>query len=738
MPAERTSDRAASSPGAGAPSSSQPTEGSHVIRLDVAPDFVAGLAKLKKPVIGIEELVWNALDADATRADVVLRRGLLGGLDAIVVEDNGHGMAPDERERSFGVLGGSAKRLRHRSPGGRILHGREGKGRFRAFGLGTRVTWTSRYKENEAVSEWSIKASATNLCAFEFSDPVAATNAKTGTIVTVTNVDASLGVLASINSRLDLLTRLALYLRAYPKAVVVYDGERLDISKVQDRTDHYDLVVDAPDGTPTKAKLTVIEWSPEMDRKLYLCSSEGMTRTEATADVRAKSFNFTAYLSSAVFDDMDTGAVELAEMNPVVARLIDGARSTLREHFIRRKKERLEEVIAAWKAEGVYPYADPPANPVAKAEREVFEICAISIHQRLPGWATGEMENRKLTLWLLRQALETSPSSLQTILREVLNLPKYQQDDLADLLQKTKLEAIIKATRVVADRLSFLTALERLLFDKEYKNRLLERSQLQRMLVNELWIFGEQYAMGIDDQSLKALLEVHARFLDRKVLAETVKDINGDDAIPDLMLWRRYPDRTAGRYEHLVIELKRPKKSLGQGELSQIENYALTVAADERFDKANTKWTFVLLGDDLTTFAKEKCEQNNRPFGLIVQKPNVEVWVKKWAEITQDCKWRHEFYREKLELEVHPTQQRTSRRSTRSTSRRSGRCPLRVQLTGRQARFQASRHPPRRQRLRSCRGPAKPRRGSPARRRRAVPDFQVRLVVGEELARVGS
>jgi hypothetical protein len=624
---------------------------SHLIRLDVAHDFVAGLANLKKPIIGVEELVWNSLDADATSVEVILRRGLLDGLDAILVQDDGHGMAPDEKEKSFGVLGGSAKRLRTHSPDGRILHGREGKGRFRAFGLGTRVNWTSRFREKGVVSEWSIQANASNLCAFEFSDPVHKPGAATGTTVTVTNVDASLGVLGSENARFDLLTRLALYLRAYPKAVVRYDGQKLDIGQVQKRTDSYELAVDTPGGTQD-AKLTIIEWTPDMDRKLYLCTSEGMTRKEATADIRAKDFNFTAYLSSRIFDEMDTGAIELAEMNPIVTRLVDEARSTLREHFIRRKKERLEEVIAAWKAEGVYPYPDPPASPVAKAEREVFEICAISVHQRLPGWAAGEVDNRKLTLSLLRQALETNPSSLQTILREVLNLPKYQQEDLADLIQKTRLGSIITATKVVSDRLSFLHALERLLFDKEYKNRFLERSQLQRMLVNELWVFGEQYTLGLDDQSLKALLESHAKLLERKVLAEVVKDINGEDAIPDLMLWRRYADRTVGRYEHLVVELKRPKKTLGQAELSQIENYALTVAADERFDKGNTKWTFVLLGNDLTSFAQEKCDQEGRPFGLIVQKPHVEVWVKKWATIIQDCKWRHEFYRERLDLEV--------------------------------------------------------------------------------------
>jgi hypothetical protein len=499
---------------------------SHLIRLDVAHDFVAALAKLKKPIIGIEELVWNSLDADAKRVEVILRRGPLDGLDSIIVQDDGHGMAPDEKEKSFGILGGSAKRVRSHSPGGRRLHGRDGKGRFRAFGLGTRVTWTSRFKEKKLVSEWSITANATNLCAFQFSDPVERTGASTGTTVTVTNVDASLGVLGSDSARLDLLTRLALYLRAYPKAVVVYDGAKLDIGQVQERTDIYDVAVDAPDGTPINAKLTVIEWTPDMERKFYLCTSEGMTRTEVTADVRAKNFNFTAYLSSPILDEMDAGAVEVAEMNPLVARLIDGARATLREHFIRRKKERMEEVIAAWKAEGVYPYLEPPASPVAKAEREVFEICAISVHQRLPGWATGEMENRKLTLLLLRQALETSPSSLQTILREVLNLPKYQQDDLADLLQRTRLESIIKATKVVSDRLAFLGALERLLFDKEYKNRLLERSQLQRMLVSELWVFGEQYMLGSTTNRSRRCWRAtprssNARFLPRRSRTST-------------------------------------------------------------------------------------------------------------------------------------------------------------------------------------------------------------------------
>lgn len=624
-----------------------------VLKLDVSHEYVAGLAKLKKPVLGIEELIWNALDADATSVEVTFRRNAMDGLERIVVHDDGLGIDPDDKDIAFGQLGGSPKRLQGRSPSGRILHGKEGKGRFKAFGLGSRVEWRSNYRRTDGhIFGWTLAGDSSDLRLFRPGTATPSPSSSTGTTVTISNVDVSPTALTSDAARLELLTRLALYLRAYPQIRVVYNGEALDIAKVQQRTDNFEIDASLPDGTRVTGTLTVIEWTPDVERRLYLCTADGLARKEASVNIHAKGFNFTAYVKSETISVLSEAEVEVAEMDPRVVHLLDVARSRLREHFDARKQERLEEVVAGWKADGIYPYKEEPASPVARAEREVFEICAINIHQRLPGFDKVEPENKKLTMRLLRQALETSPSSVQMILREVLNLPRHHQDELAELLQRTKLASIIRAAKVVSDRLTFVQSLEMLLFDKGYRNRLLERSQLQRILVNELWIFGEQYELGLDDKSLKTLLENHARILGRSVLAEEVKDINGDEAIPDLMLYRRYADRTYGRYEHLVVELKRPKRDLNADDISQIEKYAYAIAEDPRFDKGNTKWTFVLIGDDLAPFAKSRCEQHDRPFGLIDQKPNLDIWVKKWATIIQDCKWRHEFYRSELDLEV--------------------------------------------------------------------------------------
>jgi hypothetical protein len=171
---------------------------SGVLKLDVAPEFVAGLAKLKKPILGIEELIWNALDADANNVEVVLKRNTMDGLDRIIITDDGHGMKPTEKEIAFGRLGGSPKRLQGRSPDGRVLHGKEGKGRFRAFGLGARAEWRSRYRdEKKEILEWRISGDATNLCNFPHEEPKPSGVSNTGTTVTITNVDMSLAALSS-------------------------------------------------------------------------------------------------------------------------------------------------------------------------------------------------------------------------------------------------------------------------------------------------------------------------------------------------------------------------------------------------------------------------------------------------------------------------------------------------------------------------------------------------------------
>lgn len=101
------------------------------INVEVRPDFLERQAKAQ-PIHALAELISNGLDADATTINVEIEYDALGGMSKIVVTDNRHGMPRAEASHLFQNLGGSWKRQRLGTLGlNRILHGQEGRGRFK-------------------------------------------------------------------------------------------------------------------------------------------------------------------------------------------------------------------------------------------------------------------------------------------------------------------------------------------------------------------------------------------------------------------------------------------------------------------------------------------------------------------------------------------------------------------------------------------------------------------------------
>lgn len=626
----------------------------HKLELAVATDHVEKLTKFKKPILAVEELVWNSLDADATEVRVELTESRLGGLERLTIRDNGHGITPSVCDEAFGSLGGSPKLKKSLSPDGRQIHGSSGEGRFKAFGLGPQVIWSSCYSENDTLYHFKVSGRRSNLKEFDVSDPKKGGDA-TGVSVEI-RPNQTLHALLDTEACVDELSRrLALYLRKYPDIKVFYDGSLIDPSKIEDRTSSYGFEVQIADRDAISAELTIIEWTCPTDRALYLCDTAGFARDERPPRIQAKGWEFTAYVKSELVEELDqSNAFALEDLHPGVKALLDSSKSLLRTHFRKREEEEASHLVAHWREEEVYPYGDDSAGPLEEAEREVFNVCAVKVHEYLPSFEESDKKSKRLTFRLLKQALEANPTSLQTILREVLALPEEQQDELAKLLERTKLSAIINASQVVLGRLDFLASLDSLLFG-DYKSQLLETSQMQQILLRELWIFGEQYGLGVDDQSLRSLLEKHLEVLGRDALvpgSEAVRDLEGKSRRVDLMLHQRFPSGQPECFEHLVIELKRPSVRIGQKEISQIEQYAFKVADDERFDKTKVSWNFVLLGNALDSFANKKCSESGRDFGHIHLSDSLNIYVKPWSSVIDPAKWRYEFYRDQLAVEI--------------------------------------------------------------------------------------
>ena len=184
-----------------------------------------------------------------------------------------------------------------------------------------------------------------------------------------------------------------------------------------------------------------------------------------------------------------------------------------------------------------------------------------------------------------------------------------------------------------------------------------ERTQFQNILTEELWVFGEQYAFGCSEKTLRNVLLAHINYIGRNKLVGDdevgeVTDDKGKTRRFDIMLHRTYSGLPS-HFNHLIIELKRPSLTIGQNELNQISGYAYAVSRDDRFDKEKTRWDFVLLGTKLDSYAEEKTNPSDRLPGHYETSQNgkVNVYVKTWASIIQDARWRYQFYKEKMRLE---------------------------------------------------------------------------------------
>lgn len=620
--------------------------------VEVDADQFERLARPTQPLPAVAELVWNALDAEASAVTVTIARTDLGAVEYVLVTDDGHGMTNEEAIRDFRKLGGSWKKTgtagRLSRNGERSLHGSRGEGRFRAFALGRSAAWTTIARDSEGELERTVISGSMDSAEFVVSDAEQLATGDPGTTVRLIQPREHAGRLLATDASTWLTSRFAVYLVKYPHVDVVFDGTRLDPDSIVENRFETDLddVGGGDHGTP---RLRILEWKPEITSiraSLVLCDENGVALHEVEDIPTGPDISFTAYVAWQGFAAHKNDLI-LADLgNPVLGPVVDAARQAIRGYLDTRAQEQRVEIIERWKAENVYPYAGRATTPIDQHERRVFDAVAITASSAVP----REPKAAKLSLRLIKSALAESPDALFRVLSEVLDLTPEQLADFARLLERTTLASLIHTSKLVTGRLDFLDDLEGMLFDADKKKHLLERKELHRILANgRTWVFGEDYGLAVDDKGLTKVLEAHLALLGSEApVLHPVKDTEGHTRIVDLMLSRA--SFAADKRQHLVVELKRPKVVLTQTELNQITTYAVAVAKDERFKAPGVVWDFWLVGDDLDEVLVELTDKADAP-GLYQQGLNYRIWVRRWAAILEENRKRLHFYREHLDYQ---------------------------------------------------------------------------------------
>lgn len=302
-------------------------------------DHIESLFK-GSPLAAIEELVWNALDADAKEVKVDLVTNPLGAVEAVRVTDDGTGIDALKADQTFGNLGGSWKREgKGTGFSGRRLHGRHGRGRFKAFALGVNVEWRTTTKVGGELLSYKLSGTADKPGVFDLED--APTGPATGTEVYITNVRAVVDSLLDAGETVqNLAAKFALYLKSYPDVRIYFNGLPVTPVIVQKRTTDYKLTLE----NGAEAKLEVIEWKRKFvgSGRLVFAGPDGFQLHEQPAGVRSGTgASFTAYLIAPRFPTLAAeNALVMDELNPEVRLYLDETKKVLKAHFLALGEEK--------------------------------------------------------------------------------------------------------------------------------------------------------------------------------------------------------------------------------------------------------------------------------------------------------------------------------------------------------------------------------------------------------------
>ncbi|WP_426484625.1 ATP-binding protein [Flavobacterium sp. 2] len=308
--------------------------------------------------------------------------------------------------------------------------------------------------------------------------------------------------------------------------------------------------------------------------------------------------------------------------------------------FFKGRNQKFDKFITNLENDKFYPYKE--GKPASTSQEVVFKKIAYLLEDE-HHLIQEDNKIRNFLYPLLDKAI--SNGNIEYLFSKILKLSDDNLLKFNSLLQKTDLEDVIQFASQVSEKLEFLNFLHELAYG-EISKVLKERSQLHKIIENELWLFGENYNgtphLWSDKKIGNILDQLHDSFLNYEPTNEDenlIEENNLDD-ITDLFFYNEKITDSDER-EIMVVELKSPKCSIGLKEINQIDRYAFTLEQHSALPADKVKYKLILISSKLNAYAKSKIKSQREiyrevPF-LFDKKTdkNIEVYVMSWSEIIE-------------------------------------------------------------------------------------------------------
>jgi hypothetical protein len=400
--------------------------------------------------------------------------------------------------------------------------------------------------------------------------------------------------------------------------------------------------------------LEVIEWKSSTVRPtVFLCDDDGaaLHEFEDARLPRTPGLNWTAYLRWEGFGRDAVNEGDLQAARETFAGVIEPALAALTEHLKQRTEMLSDDVIGAWVTDGTYPYSKPPESLIDEAEQASFRELVTVARKAVP----TDLEQRRLTLGLMQTTFRESPDDAVEVIAKVKGLNPEELRDFRLLLAQTTLSSVIRASKMLTNRIDFLLALDELLHGEIHRDQFLERDHLHRLVENNAWIFGNEWSMVRSETSLVSALREHLALLRPAEVAQIYpEDIDRGGRRIDMLL--AGATREHRRVRRLIVELKRASLVLHRRERDQIESYAQAVVGHPKFQGEVVQWNFWLLGTKIGDDIAPSLTKKGEPVGQFqeVELDNgstYRIWVRTWSDVIRAAKYALDFFKDELDYD---------------------------------------------------------------------------------------
>jgi len=612
------------------------------------------------PLKALTEYIWNGFDANGNCVEVQYYENQLGGITGLSIKDNGYGIKKHELSKKFMPFFESEK-LIDPDEKTRIsaVHGKNGIGRLTFFKFATNAIWSTIYEHEGKKFKYSICIESNNLREFYEDEPIETTE-PVGTTVTFENIIG----FSNIEEIEEFLVKefcWFLELNKHKNYIIKLNGKELDYSDIVSQEDTVKLAFDK---LKIDFDVKFILWNEKLNSEYscyYIIDSKGKELFKETTSLNNKSDKFyhSVYIKSKIFDNFFTnvknqeqttvGYNKFSEEFKYVINEADSYLKRIRKPFLKKYSDKLINELEKVRAFPNY----NTKNFFEKMKRDELESVVRELYQVQPKIFAGLNPEQKKTLVrfldLIMQSDEAN--NLINILDEIVDLESEERDELANLLNTTKMSNIIKTTKLIQDRYKAIEELKELVFNKELNTK--EVPHLQNFIEKQYWIFGEQYHLVT---AAEPDFESALRRFNYILTGEDVKiDIDHPDKNKEMDIFAVRQDISSNGYTNIVVELKRPNVNLGEEELRQVKKYMYVILKQPKFNGPNMKWEFYLVGNkfDSSKYIENEIEsqKNHGEKSLIFKIDKYKIYVKTWSEILAEFEMKHKYLNDKLELE---------------------------------------------------------------------------------------